>query len=248
MMTRLAVNNIHESAGQIGDFRARIADVPYERKGVLYSEMFFLFLCAQHVQAKRVLESGRARGQSTLLLSVIFPDMPIISIEHDSRSPDVAIAKERLRGHDNVDLRFGDAKKILPAIVQAGDIVLIDGPKGFGGLRLALRLLATRKPSLVFIHDTGVETAERAFLSKWLPGTLYSDSIDFANLAHSLDTQCWSDIPPDRRLGANPAPAGYGFGLACLPLDPAVSYRCLLARATFDGFVHRNLKRFSPYR
>lgn len=233
---------------ELDNFRERVAGVPYERKGILYSEMFFLYLCAQRVAPRRVLESGRARGQSTLLLSNLFPDLPIISIEHDRSSPDVPVASERLRGRERVDLRFGDATRILPAEVQEGDIVLIDGPKGFRGLRLALRLLATGKPSLVFVHDCGVGTPERAFLQARVPGVLYSDAIEFARVAHVLDDACRDSLPPERRFEGDRAPPGYGYGLACLAFDPAVSYRRLLVRAMVDGFLHRHLKGLSALR
>src|SRR6266436_4138891 len=99
-------------------FRSRVAGIPYERKGILYSEMFFLHLCAQAVKPSRILESGRARGQSTLLLSTMFPDLHVVSIESDPNSPDVRVAQDRLRGRDNVSLRFGDATRILPAEPQ----------------------------------------------------------------------------------------------------------------------------------
>ncbi len=229
------------AARELETFRPRVAGIPYERKGVLYSEMLFLLLCARQVAPRRILESGRARGQSTLLLSVLFPELPIISIEHDPHSPDVPVANERLKGRPNLDLRFGDAMRILPAEVQTGDIVLIDGPKGFRGLRLAISLLATGKPSLVFVHDCGVGSAERAFLDVRLPGMLYSDAIEFARVAHVLDDMCQEYIPAERRFGPSRAPAGYGYGLACLFFDPKVSYRALYARALWDGFVHRHL-------
>jgi len=86
----------------------------------------------------------------------MFPSLPIISIEYDARSPDVPTAAARLAGFSNLDLRFGDATRLLPGLVQPGDIVLIDGPKGFRGLRLALSLLASGKPALMTVlknHD-----------------------------------------------------------------------------------------------
>src|SRR5262245_39644178 len=109
-------------------FRARVASVPYERTGILYSEMFFLSVCAAAARPRRILESGRARGQSTLLLAIAFPELPVISIEHDPNSPDVPVAAARLQGRANVELRFGDATRLLPALAQPGDIALIDGP------------------------------------------------------------------------------------------------------------------------
>ena len=220
-------------------FQSRIAGIPYERKGILYSEMFFLYLCAQAAKPTRIFESGRARGQSTLLLSAIFPDLDVVSIESDADSPDVQVAQERLRGRDKVSMRFGDATRILPAEVRKGDVVLIDGPKGFRGLRLALRLLATGRVTQVFIHDCAYGTEERAFLDAHLRGALYSDSIEFARVAHVLDAACWADLPPDRRFDGERPPRAYGYGLACIPFDPAVSYRMLLARAVVAGIRSR---------
>ena len=220
-------------------FRSRVAGIPYERKGILYSEMFFLHLCAQAAKPRRILESGRARGQSTLLLSTMFPDLHVVSIESDPNSPDVRVALDRLRGRDNVSLRFGDATRILPAEVRRGDLILIDGPKGFRGLRLALRLLATGRVTQVFVHDCVLGTEERAFLDAHLRGPLYSDSIEFARVAHVLDAAAWGDLPSDRRFEGERPPRAYGYGLACIPFDPAVSYRMLFARAVVAGIRSR---------
>jgi len=164
-------------------------------------------LCAQAAKPNRVIESGRARGQSTLLLSTlllstIFSDLPIVSIESDRHSPDVQVAQERLRGRSNVSLRFGDAIRILPAEVRQGDAVLIDGLTAFRGLRLALRLLATRKLKLVFVHDCAFGSEERGFLDAHLRGALYSDSIEFARIARVLDARCSAEIP---RIAASTA-------------------------------------------
>ena len=220
-------------------FQSRVAGIPYERKGILYSEMFFLYLCAQAAKPSRIFESGRARGQSTLLLSTMFSDLHVVSIESDPNSPDVRVAQDRLRGRGNVSLRFGDATRILPAEVRRGDLILIDGPKGFRGLRLALRLLATGRVTQVFVHDCAYGTEERAFLDAHFRGALYSDSIEFARVARALDTACWADIPSDRRFDGERPPRAYGYGLACIPFDPAVPYRMLFARAVVAGIKSR---------
>lgn len=229
------------AAACVGDFSGLVADVPYERKGILYSEMFFLFLCAQQVTPRRVLESGRARGQSTEILARMFPDLPVVSIEYDAHSPDVPVAAKRLAAFANVDLRFGDATRLLPAEVAEGDIVLIDGPKGFRGLRLALSLLATGKPSLVFLHDAGIGTAERKFLDRHLPVLAASDNPSFVAVAKDLDAAAADTIPPENRSTSRDH--GYGYGLVCLPYAPNVSYRALLVRAAACGFVNRIFRR-----
>ena len=232
-----------DAASELDAFRALIAGVPYERKGILFSEMYFFWLCARSVNPRRILESGRARGQSTLILSHCFPEAEILSVEYDRNSPDVAVAAERLRDRGNVRQLFGDATRLLPQMAQPGDVALIDGPKGYRGLRLALRLLADGKTPLVFVHDTAAGTQERRYLSRNLPGAVYSDLPSFAAIAHDLDQGAWDELPETKRWTPAGAPAaGYGFSLACLPHQRGRGYRLLLLRAILAGFRHRLLK------
>lgn len=224
---------------ELDSYRLRVADIPYEAKGILYSEMFFFDLCARAAGARRILESGRARGQSTLLLSACFPDRPIISLEHDPHSPDVAIAAARLAGRTNIELRFGDATRILPRITRPGDVVIIDGPKGYRGLRLALRLLAQGNASLVFLHDVGRRSPERRLVEAHLPDTLYSDDPRFARLAHVLDAPACDTIPAELRWGEEGAPGGYGYTLACLQRSPNAGYRMAWLASVMDGVLRR---------
>lgn len=221
-------------ADRVALFQSLVRDVPYERKGIPNSEMFFLWLCALPSKPTRILESGRARGQSTLMLARCFPDTEIISVEHDPNSPDVAVAAERLRGEANVNLLFGDAVSILPKIAKNGDIALLDGPKGFRGIRFALDLLATGKLPLVFVHDVGPGTTERSFLERFLRGARYSDEPAVVTHTHVLDDEEAMAIPVANRYAATElpgSPAGYGYGLACIPHDVAVSYRWLQIRS-----------------
>jgi len=196
-------------------FKRLLESVHYERKGILYSEMFFLWLCVHKDKPRRILESGRARGQSTLILARIFPESEIISIEHDKDSPDVQIAAERLREYRNIHQIFGDATTLLPEIVQSGsnDVVLIDGPKGFRGLRLAIRLLGSGHVGRVFVHDTAAGTDERKFLEKYLSDTLYSDTPILASQTHKLDTIDRIELTEEKEFSEG---RPYGFSLACI--------------------------------
>lgn len=223
----------------VAEFAALVANVPYERKGIPNSEMFFLWLCAKAAPPRRILESGRARGQSTLMLARCFPDAEIISIESNASSPDVEVAAERLRSQPNVRLLFGDATLLLPALAMEGDVALIDGPKGFRGVRLALALLASGKLPLVFVHDIGPKTAERRFFNKHLPSSRYSDEPDVVRHSHVLDDEEGMGIPSPHRFGAVGGGFGYGYGLACLRRDAAISYRLLRIRAALAGTFER---------
>lgn len=239
----LAMEDIARAAqGELDAYRARVAGLPYEAKGILYSEMFLFYLCAKAAGAGRIVESGRARGQSTLVLATCFPDRPIVSIEYDERSPDVPVAAARLRGFANVELLFGDATRLLPGMVQPGDVVIIDGPKGYRALRLALKLLAQGRAAMVFLHDVGREAPERALLEKHLPATLYSDDPRFARLAHRLDQPVRHTIPRGHQWEDGEAPLGYGYTLACLQHDAGAPYRKAWWAAVLEGLTQRRTR------
>ena len=234
---------LNQADRHVGEFTALIAGIPYERKGILFSEMFFFWICARSVHPKRILESGRARGQSTLILSHCFPDSEIISIEYDRNSPDVAVAAERLTGRSNVQQLFGDATRLLPSMARPGDVALIDGPKGYRGLRLALNLLAQGHTPLVFVHDTAAGSPERDYLARRMPEVAYSDLPAFARVAHQLDQGTWDELPKQHRwIGDNGPAAGYGFSLACLPHQTGRNYLLLKLQAILDGTRHRLFK------
>ncbi len=238
-MPEALANALLEAGARRDEFCRLIADIPYERKGILNSEMYFLWLCAHTVKPKRVLESGRARGQSTLILARCFPDAEIISVEYDRNSPDVPVAEARLKGEANVRLLFGDATRLLPQMAEPGDIILIDGPKGFRGVRFALDLLAGGGVPLVFVHDAGPGTGERRFFERALPAARYSDEPPVAAATQVLDDEDAADIPPAHRYAARQSVPGYGYGLACLPRQAGTSYGLLKLRAAWAGTLQR---------
>lgn len=173
------------------DLQRIVREIPFEQKGVLFSEMLFLGACLDGKKPSRIIESGRARGQSTHVLALMFPETEIASIEYDEKSPDCPIAAHRLAPFKNVKLLFGDSTKLIPAMLREGDVVLIDGPKHFRAIRLALELMSTGKPEAVFIHDVDRSVPERHYLDCGVPGVLYSDDDAFVKEFRSLDDKCW---------------------------------------------------------
>ncbi len=200
-----------EAENHIADYLERTVGLSHEPKGIRRSEMFFLYASVADIEPRRILESGRARAQSTLVLSSLFPRALIISIESDAASPDVQIAAERLKNQSNVDCRFGDSRLLLPALLQPGDVVLIDGPKDFRALKLALRLLRTGKPRAVFVHDLWLGLPARRFIDRYLPAAFLSDEPEWVARYSRLDSSRTSSS-----LSTSVRRA-YGATLACLP-------------------------------
>ncbi len=231
---------VADAQAHAGEFERLIAGIAYERKGVLFSEMLFVYAVLRRLAPARIIESGRARGQSTHLLAACFPSTPIISIEFDARSPDVPVAAERLRPYSNVELLFGDATALLPEMLRPGDAVMIDGPKGFRALRLALRLLSLGQsaPLAMFIHDSGHGSVEREFLAQSLPHTLYSDESQFVRRFAHLDRAC-AALDPELLHPDAPAGTSYGPTFACVFPEPDTNYAALRLRLALRGLVHR---------
>jgi predicted O-methyltransferase YrrM len=206
------------------DFRRTIdAMPPHERgPGIFISEMFFFYCMVRPIAPPRILESGRDLGGSTLLLANCFPNARITSVEFDAVSPHAQMALERLKPHQNIECLFGDSREVLPKLIQSRDPVLIDGPKEFRALKLALRLLRTGKPSVVFLHDFGAGTPWRQFLDRHWPGAFFSDHPEFLRRFGSLDN-----------IGAAPRPTTF----ACLPGNLPASYPTLLSKIVLSRAI-----------
>lgn len=74
---------------QRASFESCLRGVTYESKGVLFSEMLFLVAAVGLPQPDRVIESGRARGLSTRILSRSFPRADVISVDLEDCAEDV---------------------------------------------------------------------------------------------------------------------------------------------------------------
>ena len=143
--------------------------------GIWESEMFLFFACVQPLAPRQIFESGRARGKSTLILARCFPAARIVSIELDRDTPNAQVAEKKLKGCNNVELVYGDSRRILPERLGSGDAVLIDGPKDFRSVELVLELLRTGKPSVIFVHDFPKQSPWRRFVERHWPNAFFGD-------------------------------------------------------------------------
>src|SRR5206468_6479532 len=170
------------------EYREIIGTIPPEAGfgGVWESEMFLLYAAVKPFATKQILESGRARGKSTLILARCFSDARIVSVEYDRQSENAPAAEAKLENEPNVELLYGDSRAILPERLQTGDAVLIDGPKDFRALKLAIDLLRTEKPCAVFIHDFPPNSPQRKLVERNFPNAFFGDDPLFQRF-QSLD-------------------------------------------------------------
>src|ERR1700724_1596500 len=104
-------------------YRDVISRIPPEAGfgGIWESEMFLFYAAVRPLAPTQILESGRARGKSTLILAGCFSDAPLVSVEYDRQSENAAAAEAKLTAYSNVELLYGDSREILPQRLQTGD-------------------------------------------------------------------------------------------------------------------------------
>jgi hypothetical protein len=197
------------------EYRNIIANIPPEagHGGIWESEMFLFYAAIKPFAPRQILESGRARGKSTLILARCFPESRIISVEYEHESENAPAAEAKLKNEANVDLLYGDSREILPNRLQDGDAVLIDGPKDFRALKLAVDLLRTGKPCVVFVHDFPPNSPQRRFVERNFPAAFFGDDPLFQRF-QTLDAERDPRPNPQRRYGI----------FACLPPPLPMSY------------------------
>jgi len=210
----------------LSEYREIIGSIPPEAGfgGIWESEMLLFYATVRPFAPKQILESGRARGKSTLVLAHCFPEARIVSVEYDRQSENAAAAEAKLKSCPNVELLYGDSRKILRQRLQIGDAVLIDGPKDFRALKLAVDLLRTGKPSTVFIHDFPTGSPQRKFVERNFPKAFFGDDPLFQRF-QSLDSERDPRPNPQRRYGI----------FVCLPPRLPTPYFLLRLRLMLRG-------------
>ena len=184
------------------EYRQVISRIPPEAGfgGIWESEMFLFYATVKPFAPKQVLESGRARGKSTMILARCFPQARIISVEYERESENASAAEAKLKNESNVELLYGDSRQILPEILQSGAAVLVDGPKDFRALKLAIDLLRTGKPCAVFIHDFPPGSRQRRFVERNFSNAFFGDDPLFQRFQR-LDIDRDPRLNPQRRYG-----------------------------------------------
>jgi hypothetical protein len=166
----------------IMDVLKAVAQEPYESRGIIHSEMGLLIHAAHNLGVKRIVESGRARGQSTYLLAKYLPDVEIHSVELRD-SPDNRFSLHRLAGLENVTCYYGDGGELVPIIVDQSDkptAILCDGPKGAAAVDILVQCFQRPQVRVGFIHDMrrldhGGPSPHRQYAIDHLPNAKFSD-------------------------------------------------------------------------
>ena len=178
---------------------------PFRIRGILHSEMLMCVSLIRSLRITRVIETGRAGGQSTEILarwikgnSPLAPLIHFDSIELNDKSADALPTVNRIKDIGfPVNLHFGDANVLLPEFLDTGNhntLVLIDGPKGIDAVTLAFQALMRDNVKVVCIHDIHKDDKRlRAFVERNWSDLFSSDHPDFVRYFSYLDDPCWRE-------------------------------------------------------
>jgi len=133
--------------------------IGYEERGIIHSEMLAVLSVVKDLNVDFIIESGRARGQSTAILAEALKNsnVSIISIEW-MKDENSEFAEKRLQEYSNVKLLYGDSnQEVLNIVNQVLDkkiAILFDGPKGKDAYKLFAKIITTHNNVIAgFFHD-----------------------------------------------------------------------------------------------
>lgn len=210
---------------------------PFRERGVLHSEMLAACATIADLAPELVIESGRYRGQSTLVLArwLRGRGCRLLSFER-FRDDNAPFAERAVDGCEQVELRYADAVHAIPAAVERHAhqrmALFLDGPKAGIATDLADRAFrAAPALMLACVHDTRRGTPERQALDDDpFRRAFFTDDPAFVEAHRHLDESC---ISP-RAAAGDPGPhdwtpyhrgtvrrESYGPTLALLFPEPA---------------------------
>lgn len=184
---------------------------PYEIKGIFHSELLMAITIIGEYHPEQVIESGRARGQSTEIIARYCGrrNIEFHSVEINKESEDVIIAEKRLEELP-VKLHYGDSFELIPKLI--GDkktFVLIDGPKGKKMWELSETVLNFPNVLGTLLHDTPQGTWIRDMIKKRGPH-ITSDNSEYVKRFRHLDKICWRVNPWGPYMRNNKKGKSYG--------------------------------------
>lgn len=169
---------------------------PYEERGILHSEMLAVCAVCDELNVDVIIESGRCRGQSTLMLARYFSGRTtrIISVDLD-RDENAVGAEERLAPYDSVELLYGDSRARIPKLVQrfGGErcALLLDGPKGEAAVSLVKEALGKSGSVVVtFFHDARPPSPIRDIVQSLFARVYLTDDEEYVETYSFLDDLC----------------------------------------------------------
>ena len=216
---RILYENLNIEAWYDKKLVQTVASINYEFRGIYNSELVLITSLFKSLGISKILESGRARGHSTYVISkVLHEDAEFYMASVDfTRDQDNLFAEERLKDTASIDLLYGDSNIILSKIALSERIgiaddygVVLDGPKGLNAIYLSIKLIrSNHPPKIIFIHDMrklekGKWSFHRYICSVIFDRVFFSDEFPVTPEILATDKSVFEFIEPDQLTAIQP--------------------------------------------
>lgn len=225
---RLLYQNLNLIAWRDKTLIQSVTAIDYEFRGIFNSELVLITSLLKTLNISKILESGRARGHSTYVISKLLQgNMGFLLISMDfTRDQASLYAEERLSGEKSIELLYGDSNTMLRKIsrdkriqFEEGYGIVLDGPKGLNAMYLSMKLMRSNQPpKIIFIHDMrrldkGKSSFHRYLCSIIFDRVFFSDDFPITSEVLEVDKSVFSFIEPDEEYPIRPYHKGrYNIG------------------------------------
>lgn len=186
-------------------------NIDYEERGILHSEMLAVISSIKEGGIEVIIESGRARGQSTKMLAQAFQNQPVKIISVELLKDEAAIfAEENLKEYKNIDLRYGDSNIVIPEILTLFKdkkvALLFDGPKGKDAYNILAQVIIDNPNILLaFFHDCRKSSQDlpnpsREDIYPYFDRLFFTDDLTYIENFSSVDKKC---LPKNNNINDN---------------------------------------------
>ena len=148
---KLLYENLNLMAWRDKSIIHTVASINYEFRGIYNSELVLITSLFKSLGLSKILESGRARGHSTYVISKVLESTDnffMVSVDLE-RNQESLLVERRLKNSKAVELLYGDSNQMLGKIIKSKKIgvgedygLILDGPKGLNAILLQLSLFA----------------------------------------------------------------------------------------------------------
>ena len=136
----------------------------YPRHSIMFFEALLLYTLAKEHNINIFIESGVRLGGSTSIWGRVFKDIEVYSVEKNINKTskkvwDDIIMEKLSPMYPNINLIQGDGNVELIKIIESNPDkkigILVDGPKGTEGIKLAEKCLSYKNVCFSSLHDFG---------------------------------------------------------------------------------------------
>lgn len=156
----------------------------WQEGAIFPTEMVFFLAMCDAAKIRRVIESGRQDGYSTMILAEYGKrrHADVVSLDYESNSEQARKCHARMRGYSRLQLVKGDAHysfaKHALSDNESALACLMDGPKGKWAIALLLAAAGLRNTRIIALHNLDAGRRYTQIVRQRTRGPLFHECLE----------------------------------------------------------------------